>query len=164
MARRVHVALACLLLALVACSTSLPVGDSGSIPMAPFSDPEAGIRGLTVVPGWSDRAALVQQSFPGTAEELTALLTEQTDLVQLPRSAGTYEGAHLQWDLYVFETQVEDAGPGIYRVDLALAKGEAAYYIVILVTQPADYAANRARYDALFQHALYALAPLEPAA
>lgn len=166
--------LACMLLAVAACSSSLAGGESGSVAMFPFTDQEYGIRGLAPQEGWVDQGVLLQESFAGTMDELVALAADQMDLIQLPRSTGTYTGAHLTWDLYTFETQVKDAGPGIYRVNMALAngrtpeacpewseRGEGVYYLVILVALPADYAAHRARYDTVFEHALYALAPLE---
>jgi hypothetical protein len=128
--------------------------------MVPFTDDEQGIQGIMPMEGWADQAVLLQQSFQGTKDELVVLLTEQTDLIAVPRSIGTYKGSRFTWELYTFTTQLSDAGPGIYRVDMGLAEGD-KFYLVLLVSVPADYAAKAAMYDAVFTHALYALTPLE---
>jgi hypothetical protein len=154
--------LACVLLAMTACVAPLPEGESGLVAMIPFTNEEYGIRGNAPMGGWSDRAVLIQESFPGTMDDLVELAVAQTDLVRLPRSTGTYRGAYLTWDLYTFSTRVEDAGPDIYRVDMGLAHVErdARYYLVFLIAQPMDYEANKALYQTVFEHALYALEPL----
>jgi len=154
--------LVALLLALPACIPSPPEGASGSLAMIPFVDENDRIRGNAPLEGWSDQAVLIQEPVPGTVDELVASIAEQTDLIRLPRSTGTYAGAHLTWDLYSFATQLADVGPGIYQVDLALAKMEddTGYYMVALVAQAATYEANRAQYRAVLEHALYALEPL----
>jgi hypothetical protein len=154
--------LACVLLAMTACAAILPAGESGVVPMIPFVSEEHGIRGNAPMEGWSDRAVLNQESFPGTMDELVAIVVEKTDLVRIPKSSGVYRGAYLTWDLYTFSTRVEDAGPDVYRVDLGLAHVErdARYYLVILITRPMDYEENKALYQTVFEHALYALEPL----
>ncbi|MBN1641173.1 MAG: hypothetical protein JXA09_08050 [Anaerolineae bacterium] len=144
-----------------ACSVSLPVGELGAVPMAPFVDEQAGIRGMAPLPGWSDRAELVQQTGVGTIDEFVAMLSEQTDLVSLPRSTGSYQGKHLRWDLYTAETQVVGAPPGIYRLRMGIAHQGATFYFVVLVVVTADYDAGPEPYDAVFEHALYALGPTE---
>jgi hypothetical protein len=153
----------CVLLVVTACAAPLPEGESGSVAMIPFASEEYGIRGNAPLEGWSDRAVLIQESFPGTMDEFVAVLVEKTDLVQLPRSTGAYKGAYLAWDLYTFGTQIVDAGPGVFKVDLALAqgKGEAKYYMVLLVAQSMGYVANEEKYETVFEHALYAFEPLE---
>jgi hypothetical protein len=157
--------LACTLVVLAACAVRLPEGQAGAVPMIPFTDEEQGIRGNAPLEGWSDRAALLQQSYSGTLDELTALLVEQTDLVRVPRSTGMVRGAHLTWHLYTFTTQLEDVGPDLYRLDMGLAhvEQEARYYIVTLITLPMEYETNEALYRTVFEHALYALEPLETA-
>jgi hypothetical protein len=154
--------LALTLLAVPACIPSPPEGASGSIAMIPFVDEEQGIRGNAPLEGWSEEAALIQQAVFGPEDELLAAIVEQTDLVQLPRSTGTYESARLTWHLYSFATQLEQAPPGIYRVDMALAEMEngAGYYMVLLAARSSTYEANRAQYRAVLEHALYALEPL----
>jgi len=154
--------LACVLLAMTACVAPLPEGESGAVAMIPFTNEEHGIRGNAPMEGWSDRAVLNQESFSGTLDELVELVVAQTDLVRIPRSSGVYRGAYLTWDLYTFSTRVKDAGPDVYRVDLGLAHVErdARYYLVILITRPMDYEANKALYQTVFEHALYALEPL----
>ena len=134
---------------------------SGTVIMEPFIDEQFGIRGNTPAAGWAERAVLLQQSFSGTTDELTALLVEQTDLIGLPKSTGTYKGRALTWQLYRFETQLQSAEPGIYRVDMGVAEGEAAIYFVTLVTMPMEYEDQAALYESVFTHAMYALAPLE---
>jgi hypothetical protein len=155
--------LAGVLLAVTACAVPLPQGESGVVAMIPFVSEEQGIRGNAPLEGWSDRAILNQESFSGTMAEWVALVVEQTDLVQLPTSYGTYPGAHLTWELYTFSTRIKDAGPDVYRVHLGLAHVErdARYYLVILITRPMDYEQNKALYRTVFEHALYALEPLE---
>jgi hypothetical protein len=134
---------------------------SGTVIMAPFVDEQFGIRGNAPAEGWAERAALQQQSFTGTTDELIALLVEETDLIGLPKPTGTYRGRALTWQLYRFETQLQSVGPGIYRVDMGVAEGEAAIYFVTLVTMPMEYEDHAALYESVFTHAMYALAPLE---
>jgi hypothetical protein len=157
---RILVLLAGMLLCVTACNVSLPEGESGSIALIPFFDRERGMQGVMPLEGWTDRAVLLQESFPGTLDELIAEIAADTDLIALPRSTGTYRGSAFTWDLYQFHTQLADTGPGIYRVDLGLAKSDSAYYFVALVTLPADYAANEPLYKTVFTHALYALSPM----
>jgi hypothetical protein len=159
--KRSLVVIACSLLAITACTALQSGHGSGTIAMVPFASDEHGIRGVTPPEGWADRAALVQQSFPGTKDELVAIIAEQTDLIALPRSIGTYKGSALTWDLYTFETQLKDVEPGIYRVDMGLAEGESAIHLVFLITVPAEYATHPALYETVFAHALYALTPIE---
>jgi hypothetical protein len=133
---------------------------SGTVIMAPFVDEQFGIRGNAPAEGWAERAALLQQSFPGTTDELLPLLVEQTDLIGLPKSVGTYKGRALTWQLYRFATQLQGTPPGIYRVDMGMAQGEAAIYIVTLVTMPMEYEDQAALYESVFTHAMWALTPL----
>ena len=164
------------ILAATACSASLADSDSGSIGLMPFTDEEFGIRG--VVP-WVCRrsnpgdfecegltpdqspAALIQQSFPGSRDELIPVLLDRVSVEQAPDKVGNYRGAAFTWDLYAFETQIVEAGSEAYRIDLALAEGDSASYLVALVTVPDVYDANAALYKAVFTRAVYALAPLE---
>jgi hypothetical protein len=157
------VALACTLVAAMACAPPLPVGQSGSIAMRPFVDREQGIRGNAPLEGWSDRALLLQQSFAGTRDEWAAVAREQTDLVQMPRSIGTYEGAYLTWELYTFVTRIAEAGPALYEVQLALAQNEAGsrQYTVLLIAPSPGVAADRPKHRAVYEHALYAFEPLK---
>jgi hypothetical protein len=157
------VALACTLVAAMACTPPLPVGQSGSVAMRPFVDREQAIRGNAPLEGWSDRALLLQQSFAGTREEWAAVAREQTDLVRLPRSVGTYEGAYLTWELYTFVTRIAEAGPALYEVQLALAQNEAGtrQYTVLLISPSPGVGAHRRMNWAVHEHALYAFEPLE---
>ena len=68
---------------------------------------------------------------------------------------------HLTWNLFEIEGQIYDAGPGIYRMDLALAQDSSRFYLVALITRPDEYTAYAAMYEAVFTHALYALQPLD---
>jgi hypothetical protein len=134
---------------------------SGTVIMAPFIDEAQGIRGNAPAGGWAERAVLLQQSFTGTTDDLTALLAEQTDLIHLPKSIGTYKGRALAWQLYRFDTQLESAGPGIYRVDMGVAQGETAIYLVTLITVSMAYENQAALYESVFTHAMWALTPLD---
>jgi hypothetical protein len=131
--------------------------------MRPFVDKEQGIRGNAPLEDWSDRALLLQQSFSGTRGEWLAVAREQTDLVQMPRSIGAYEGAHLTWELFTFVTRIAEAGPELYRVDLALAQDEtdSRQYTVLLITPPMGAETDRPMNQAVYEHALYAFEPLE---
>jgi hypothetical protein len=120
-----------------------------------------GIQGVEPLQNWSDQADLVQISVPGTMDDLVAIVLEQTDITELPEPSSTYTGKALTWSLWSTETQVKDAGPMNLHVELALAEGEAAGYLVALVVQPEAYAASPGLYDTVFRHALYALQPLE---
>jgi hypothetical protein len=149
------------LLMVGACSASLPQSKRGSIALLPYWNAEMGIQGVEPLQNWSDQADLVQISVPGTMDDLVAIVLEQTDITELPEPSSTYTGKALTWSLWSTETQVKDAGPMNLHVELALAEGEAAGYLVALVVQPEAYAASPGLYDTVFRHALYALQPLE---
>jgi hypothetical protein len=150
-----------LLLALAACTGLEPGGRSGSVAMEPYVDEQSGLQGLAPAYGWPEGSGLVQQSFPGTWDEFVAELSAATDLEVLPTSTASYQGRVLLWDLYSFETSIKEVGPEVYRVELGLAEGDGACYMVALIAPPEDYAANPRLYDTVFGHALYALAPLD---
>jgi hypothetical protein len=149
------------LLVVGACSASLPQSERGSIALLPYWNAEMGIQGVEPLQNWAEQAELVQISVPGTMDDLVAIVQEQTDITELPEPSSTYRGKALTWSLWSTETQLEDAGPGNWLVELALAEGESAGYLVALVVQPEAYAASPGLYDTVFRHALYALQPLE---
>ncbi len=168
--------LAGLLPVLMACSASLPVGKSGSIALLPFFHQEMGIRG--VVPHGCNQAqpgtvecpdlisgqvpvVLVQQSAPVPLDELIDAVLASTALQQLPEPTGSYKGTAFTWDLYAGQTQIKDLGPVTVRLDVALAEGDSASYLVAMVTLPEDYEANTALLQTVFTHAVYSLAPLD---
>jgi hypothetical protein len=66
----------------------------------------------------------------------------------------------LTWQRYRFETQIPDAGPGIYRVDMGVAQGETAIYLVTLITESMEYERQAALYESVLTHAMWALTPL----
>jgi hypothetical protein len=150
-----------MLLALGACSASLPQGERGSIALVPFWNEEMGIQGVEPLQNWAEQADLVQISVPGDMDDLVAIVQEQTEITELPEPSGTYRGKALTWSLWSTETQLKDAGPETWHVELALAEGESEAYLVALVVQPDEYDANPGLYDTVFGHALYALEPLE---
>jgi hypothetical protein len=150
-----------MLLALGACSASLPQSERGSIALVPFWNEEMGIQGVEPLQNWAEQADLVQISVPGDMDDLVAIVQEQTEITELPEPSGTYRGKALTWSLWSTETQLKDAGPETWHVELALAEGESAAYLVALVVQPDEYDANTGLYDTVFGHALYALQPLE---
>jgi len=149
----------CLLLLATGCAVSLPPGDKGVVPMIPFWDEQMGIHGVMPLEGWSEEAMVLQQSFPGSRDELSALLLEQTDLVSLPRSRGVYQGAHMSWELYTFHTQLQDAPPGIYRIDMGVSEHNGVQYFVILICVSTTYDQHAPMYETVLEHALYALQP-----
>ena len=149
------------LLAAGACSASLPQGEQGSIALMPFWNQEMGIQGVEPLQNWAEQAELVQLSVPGTLDDLMAVVQAQTSITQLPEPSSNYQGKALTWKLWSAETQLKEAGPGKWHVELALAEGESRAYLVALVVQPDQYEANPALYDVVFAHALYALQPLE---
>ena len=136
------VVLVSLLLAITACTGLQSGHSSGWIAMTPFTNEEYGIRGVVPPGDWIEQGALVQQSFPGTVDELAPVLLAQTSLDQVPEPVGSYRGAALTWNLYAFETQVKDVGPETVRVDMALAEGDSASYLVAMVTLPDAYEEN----------------------
>ena len=173
------IALALVLLVTAACSPALPQGDSGSVALFPFFNQELGIQGVvphgcaqvssdtfecTNLTPEQDFAVLVQSTVPGTLDDLVALVLDQTGFSELPQPTDRYRGRAFTWDLYTGETQLSDAAAaaiGTVHLDLALAEGDSAAYIVALVTLPEAYNANPVVYDTIFTHAVYALAPLE---
>jgi len=148
-------------LAIAACDFSLPQGTSGSIALIPFWDEEQGIQGVRPLEGWTQEAQLVEEAIPMSRPDAMTLLLADTDLTTLPESTGRYTGKTLVWDLYTFETHVQDASVGVVRVDLAVAEGGSKTYIVALVVLPDAYVAHPALFDTVFTHALYALEPME---
>ena len=128
--------------------------------MVPFVDPEAGIRGVQPVDGWTDQGELVLSSLPGKMDDAIDVVLGRIALDVLPAPRGTGKGTAFTWDLYTFETQVEGAGKETFRIDLALAEDESAAYFVVLIVRPDAYDDSPALYDAVFEHATYALAPL----
>jgi hypothetical protein len=174
----VSTALLWAVMTLSACSPALPVGDPGSLALAPFSAGEMGIRGMApagrpqVAPGVfecvglaSDQslAFLSQQAHPGALDELMPAFLAETGLTALPKPVGTFRGRALIWDVYELETrELHLQAPGLtgdelWRLDLAVAQRDSESYIVALGTLPADYQPHRALYQTLFRHALYAL-------
>jgi hypothetical protein len=143
------------------CNASLLQGERGSIALMPFWNEEMGIQGVGPLQNWAEQAELVQISFRGTLDDLIPIVQEQTSITQLPEPSTTYRGKALTWSLWSTETQLKEAGPGTWHIELALAEGESAAYLVALVVQPEEYDANPGLYDTVFVHALYALQPLE---
>lgn len=148
-----------LLLVATGCAVSLPPGDKGVVPMVPFWDEEMGIHGVKPLDGWSQQAMLLQQSFLGSRDEMSALLVEQTDLISLPRSRGVYQGAHMSWELYTFHTQLQDAPPEVYRIDMGVSEYDGVQYFVLLICAATTYDQHAPMYKTVFEHALYALQP-----
>jgi len=167
---------AAVVLATSACSLELPQGESGSIPFIPMFNQELDIQGVvplgceredadshncsSVSP---DQSALiiVQARLAASADDLTDLLLTQTGLSQMPAPAGRYRGSAFTWDLYAFETQITEAGPEIFHLDLAVAAGDEENYMVAMVTLPGDHALHAAWYETVFTHVVYALSPLD---
>jgi hypothetical protein len=149
------------MLAIGACSFQLPEGAEGSMPLIPFWDEEQGIQGVQPMEGWNEEAVLRQVAIPFSPEEATALLLEQTGLSALPESTGRYQGKAFTWDLYEFESNLEDVPGGILHVDLAVAEIDSTAYVVALLALPDAYDVNRAMYNTVYTHALYALEPME---
>jgi hypothetical protein len=150
-----------ILLVASACSMSLPQGEPGSIALEPFWNEEMGIQGVEPLTNWAEQAELVQLSVPGTLDDLMAIVEEQTGITQLPEPTRTYRGRAFTWKLWSDETQLKDAGPENWHLELALAEGESAAYLIALVVKPEEYEANPGLYDTVFTHALYALQPLQ---
>ena len=125
-----------------ACNASLPQSGRGSIALVPFWNEEMGIQGVEPLQNWAEGADLVQISVPGDMDDLVAIVQEQTEITELPEPSGTYQGKALTWSLWSTETQLKDAGPGNWHVELALAEGESAAYLAALVVQPEAYAAS----------------------
>jgi hypothetical protein len=148
-----------LLLLATGCAVSLPPGERGVVAMVPFWDEQNGIHGVKPLDGWSEEATVLLQSFPGSREELSALLIEQTDLISIPQSRGTYQGAHMLWDLHTFHTQLHDGPPGIYRIDMGVSERDGIQYFAILVCVSTTYDQHETMYETVFEHVLYNLQP-----
>jgi len=163
--RRTRVLLLLLLvggaLVIATCDFSLPQGTAGSITLIPFWDEQQGIQGVQPLKGWTQEAQLVQDAIPMNRTDAVTLLLADTDLTAMPESTGRYTGKAFTWDLYMFETHVQDASVGAVRVDLAVAEDASTTYVVSLVVLPDAYSANPALFDTVFTHALYALEPME---
>ncbi len=148
-------------LLIAACDFSLPQGTSGSIALIPFWDEERGVQGVQPLEGWTQEAQLLQDAIPMARTDALTLLLADTDLTALPETRGRFTGKAFAWDLYTFETQIQDASVGAVRVDLAVAEDGSTTYVVALAVLPDAYEIDRALFDAIFAHALYALEPVE---
>ena len=147
--------------AITACSFSLPEATDGSIALIPFWDEEQRIQGIQPMEGWSEEALLRQIAIRSSPGEARALILEQTNLSALPESRGQYRGKAFTWDLYMFESSLEEVPGTILHFDLAVAKRDSTTYVVGLIALPDAYDANQAMYEAVFTHATYALEPME---
>jgi hypothetical protein len=148
-------------LAITGCSAAFPQGTSGSIALLPFWDEEQGIKGVQPLPDWTEEAQLRQIAVPQSRGEVVELILPQIGLSVLPESTGRYRGKGFTWDLYEFESHMEDVPVDIVHFDLAIADSGLTTYIVGLLTLPDAYDASPALYDTVFTHVLYALEPME---
>jgi len=149
------------LLAIASCSFSLPEGVDGSIALIPFWDEEQGIQGVQPMEDWSEEATIRQIVVPFSSEEAMALLLKETHLSALPEAAGRFEGKAFTWTQYEFESHLEELAVGILHFDMAVAESESTTYVIALLALPDAYETNRALYNTVYTHALYALEPLE---
>lgn len=158
-----------------ACNGNLFADRPGSIAMQPFSSEELGFRGTRPFycnpqgsatfdcSSLSSNNSLVimnQLAFPGSRQELIALLSEEVGLTELLVETGTYQNGALTWELYEFDMVNKLIGPTVLHVRLALAEDQAHIYLIALSALPEDYQANRDVYQTVFEHALYAFEPL----
>jgi SagB-type dehydrogenase family enzyme len=133
--------------------------------MKPFTDPKAGVRGLTPG-GWtrqsfgvwaraSDQSMLLQRGIPNMTTEQAKALIRMYDLPRLQEPVGRYKTAVFQWDLYKVETK----GPadGTFIVEAALAQAGKWAYIVLLAVNAAE---SQELHAQVFLPALEALAPV----
>jgi len=148
-------------LVIAACDSSLPQDVDGSIALIPFWDEEKGVQGVQPLEGWSEEAMLIQDAIPMPSTEAMTSLLAGTDLAALPESTGRYTGKAFAWDLYTFETHVQDASVDVVRVNLAVAEDGLTTYAIALVVVPGTYDTRRELFDTVFTHALYALEPME---
>jgi hypothetical protein len=147
--------------AITACSFSLPQGTDGAIALIPFWDEEQGIQGVQPMEGWSEEALLRQVAIPVSPEEARALILEETNMSALPESTGQYRGKAFTWNLYKFESSLEEAADATLHFDLAVAERDSTTYVVGLIALPDAYDANRAMYEAVFTHAMYSFELME---
>jgi pimeloyl-ACP methyl ester carboxylesterase len=138
------------------------------VTLVPYSDEGYGIE--SVVPeGWtdlgtgvyarqrddSDKTLIAQQSAPLSAQDLLTALLPQLGLDETPESAGTHQGAALNWTLYEVDLSGETSG---IATDLALAEDAGTTYLVLLASAPDE---RDALYASVFLPTLDAFAPLE---
>jgi hypothetical protein len=132
--------------------------------MVPRVDEEAGMRGLWPA-ALPDGVHFVAVSLPMTPRELEDLALANSNLHVFPELVGVYEGDWFRWDLYSYYARMNDLGPQLMRVELALTTSEEGSEPVTryigLVTPPEIYDAHAAELEAMFLHALDAAAPLE---
>jgi len=163
-------------IAATGCATPWSTGDGGAVALAPYTNQEAGFRGVAPAecqqlrPGISDCTSfsLVQQVVPGTKADLAASTMQQLGLEAFPALAGTYQGSFFSWDRYNVQIELGKLAelPSMdptttVRVDWAVAQMESKTAVISLVTIPEDYEAHRAKYEAVMTHVLYALAPVQ---
>jgi hypothetical protein len=125
-----------------------------------YVNEDSGIRGVQPL-DLGENAEIIQDSFPGTLDELQLTVMEQTNLDSFPEAIDSYKGANFNWDLYSFDAQIEEAGPQPIKVDFALTEGESRLYFVALLALPEEYEQNAEKYRSVFLHTIYALSPLE---
>lgn len=86
----------------------------------------------------ADLTTLIQQAAPGTtAGDLANALLPQLGIDALPEPVEALQTEGFAWDIYQIEVEAPPAGA--VAIDLALAESDAAAYLVLLQTTPADY-------------------------
>jgi len=161
---------------LCACGVSLPQGESGSMAMMPMFDAERGVTGIVPagcqqiqVGTWicedliqGGPILLSQQALPVPLDELIEDLLHDTDIKAPPKSYDTIKVKGLEWRLFTFDAHIADVAevmPGLLHIDMALAERDGVIYMVGVVAESDDYAANARLCEALFSHLVYSLRP-----
>jgi hypothetical protein len=100
-----------------------------------------------------------------TAEQLSDLAIDNSNLHVFPEPVGVYEGDWFQWNLFSYYARLDGMGPEMMRVELGVTStdesGEPVTRYIGLVALPDVYDAHSEEFEALLLHALDAAAPLE---
>jgi hypothetical protein len=158
-----------LCLAVLAGASTVAAQGGSSAGLRPVEDPLFGVS--SVVPqDWQalgggtyargtppeDMALIAIQSAQATPDQLWPALLPQFAIDQVPEVTGTLEGEHFDWALYQFNVTL---GELAISVELALAEDDGSTHLVLLQSDPEEFAVLR---EQVFAPAVEAFAVLAP--
>lgn len=103
-----------------------------------------------------DLALIAIQAATATADQVWSSLLPQFALTEVPEVTGEYSSDGFDWSLYRFDVQL---GEVVIAAELALAEDEGRTQLILLQSDPAEFAVLR---DQVLLPAIDAFAPLEP--
>ena len=103
-----------------------------------------------------DLALVAIQAAPASIEQVWSSLLPQFALTEVPEVTGSYRSELFDWTLYRFDVQLGDT---VISAELALAEDEGRVQLILLQSDPGEFAVLR---EQVLLPAIDAFAPLEP--